>query len=116
MISYFDETRNGLGPIQWTDSEHRLSDMLLSIGSEFGDETHTSGPIDYLIRFLVNETDMAVREGIRNYFLVVVGRDGITVVSKIGDEQPSLSGLCSFEESWVDTIVDRFRVFRQGLG
>jgi hypothetical protein len=115
MISYMDEQRNTIAPSPWIEADRRLVDAILAIGSEFGDQSHTSGPVDYLIRFLVNVPDTAVREKIPNYFLVLVTNDGVDTVTKIGDEEPSRGGHIMFQKEWEDGIRDRFRAFRQRL-
>jgi len=116
MISYSDEIRNGIGPSLWREADRRLSDALHTIGQEFGDQIHTSGPVDYLVRFLVNATDITVREEVRNYFLVIVSDDGVDTVAKVGNEEPSKEGALTFQEPFVDEIGNRFRAFRQRFG
>jgi hypothetical protein len=115
VISYSDEIQNGLGPSAWREADRRLVDALHTIGREFGDQVHTSGSADYLVRFLVNVTDITVQERVRNYFLVLVSGEGIDTVTKIGDEELSREGPLTFEESWVDEICNRFRAFRERL-
>ena len=115
MISYMDEIRNDLGPSSWTAADRRLVDELLTIGSEFGDQTHHSGRVDYLIRFLVNVANHTVQEKVRHYFLILVSEGGIITVAKVGELEPYRGGVFTFQEQWVNEICSRFRVFRQQL-
>jgi hypothetical protein len=116
VISYSDEIRRGVAPVAWTEADRRLTEALHAVGQEFGDQVHTSGPVDYLVRFLVNPTEIAVQEQVPNYFLVIVSDDGINTVTRMGDEQATQAGKLKFQEPWIDEIRDRFRDFRQRLG
>ena len=116
MISYSDEIAYGVAPNAWREASQRLSESLHTVGQEFGDQAHTSGSVDYLVRFLVNATDITVREKVWNHFLVLVSNNGIETVTKVGNEEQSRGGTLTFQEPWVDEICNRFRIFRQRLG
>ena len=117
MISYTDEIRYGdFRQISaWSEENGRLGDALQAVSQEFGDKVHTSGLLDYLVRFMVNPTDITVRKKVPNFFLVIVSADGIDTVTRVGNEEPSRGGALTFQEPWVDEICDRFRSFRQRL-
>jgi hypothetical protein len=116
MISYTEEVRNGLAPSAWREAGLRPTDTLLAIGSEFNDQVHISGPVDYFIRFLVNVTDIVEQEKGRNFFHVLVSNKGIDTVIKVGDEKPFSGGALTFQQPWEDEIYNRFRTFRRRLG
>jgi hypothetical protein len=115
MTSYSDAIHYGEIPDTWKNANWRISQALLAIGQEFGDEVHTSGRADYLVRFLVNASTTNVQERIPNYFLVLVNRDGVDTVAKVVDAEPYRAGALTFQRAWEDDICDRFRDFRRQL-
>lgn len=117
MISYSDYHFGSGDPSSaWKEADRRLFEAMHATGQEFGDEVHTSGPVDYLVRVLENVNDITVREKVPNYFLILVSSDGIDTVTKVGNEEPSRGGALTFQEPWKNEICDRFRAFRQRLG
>lgn len=116
MISYTDEIDHSVPPSAWSEASQRLFESLQTVGQEFGDKVHTSGSVDYLIRTLVNATDITVQERVPNYFLILVSNNGIDTVTRVRDEEQIRAGTLTFQGPWVDEICDRFRAFRRQLG
>lgn len=115
MISYSDEIHNGFAPNAWREAAFQINNAFHAIGREFGDQVHTSGRADYLVRCLVNVTDLTVRERVSNYFLILVSDDGIATVTKVGEGEPFRDTAFPFRDGWENELCNRFRAFRKRL-
>lgn len=114
VISYFDQIKGSGSFAEFTDRSQELIEALDEIGRAAGDETHTSGRADYVVR-LTTPSWTSQTIPAKNGFVVAADADSVSVMTKIEDGDLVPVTRFNATDPWFDGVREEFQAFRDQL-